>query len=39
MSADLVLQPALSILNSYDRYLLAETGVNLSFHGLLSGWI
>ena len=39
MSADLVLQPAFEHINSYDRYLLAETGVNLSFHGLLSGWI
>ncbi|EGE11963.1 TetR family transcriptional regulator [Moraxella catarrhalis] len=38
MSADLVLQPAFEHINSYDRYLLAETGVNLSFSWIIE-WL
>lgn len=38
MSADLALQPAFEHINSYDRYLLAETGVNLSFSWIIE-WL
>ncbi|OOR91181.1 TetR family transcriptional regulator [Moraxella caviae] len=38
MSDDLALQPAFAHINSYDRYLLAETGVNLSFSWIID-WL
>lgn len=38
MSDDLALQPAFEHINQYDRYLLAETGVNLSFSWIID-WL
>lgn len=38
MSEDLALQPAFEHINSYDRYLLAETGVNLTFSWIID-WL
>ncbi|UXZ04518.1 TetR family transcriptional regulator [Moraxella nasicaprae] len=38
MSEDLALQPAFEHINAYDRYLLAETSVNLSFSWIID-WL
>lgn len=38
MSEDLALQPAFEHISQYDRYLLAETGVNLSFSWIID-WL